>query len=187
MIEPLSLAPNYKIAVGLLSGMILGFLLVKSDLAWRDSWLEFFQLRSGRIIKTLLMAIILGSIFFFLARNAGIVHIQVRPGYFWTSLLGGAISGLGAALAGLVPITAVASFATGKIYALAALVGMLLAIPVMHWTRGILAIFVENWAVALPGASRATEFFDVANPAIWVCAIGAALLALVHYTLGSGD
>jgi len=187
MLAPLHLSANYQLACAILLGMALGFLLVKSDLAWRENFQAFLQLRSGRLLKTLLLVCVAGCLVFYFAHRYGLVNVRVRNSYFWTSLLGGAISGVGAALAGLVPLTVVTALAGGRFYALGALAGMLLAIPVMHWTRFFLTVFVRDWGIRLPDTVESAHFFSSANPALWICGIGLALLGIVHFALGDKE
>ncbi len=184
---PLSLTGNYQVVAALLFGMALGFLLVKSDLAWRESWRGFFQLQSGRMLKTLILAVVAGTALFFLARRAGMARVHVPEAWFWTSLLGGAVSGVGAALVGLVPVAALASLAGGRLYALGAFAGMLLAVPVMYYTKLGLRVFAGRWAVKLPEPVTPESFFSIANPALWICLAGAVILVVVHYSVGERE
>ncbi len=185
--EPLALTGNYRLTASILVGMAFGFLLVKSDLAWRKTTLNMLLLKDSRLIKTLLFSMAVGTTLFFFAYNLEWVHLQIRPGYFWASLIGGIITGLGLAFCCRVPITAIASLAAGRVYALWTIIGMLLAIPFVQIISGWLSSSIYNWSEPLNTHEPITKYFDVANPALSISAIALIILVFVHFTLGGED
>ncbi|QSH40152.1 YeeE/YedE thiosulfate transporter family protein [Lentisphaerota bacterium ZTH] len=185
--EPLALSGNYRLAASILVGMAFGFLLVKSDLAWRKTTLNMLLLKDGRLIKTLLFSLAVGATLFFFAYNVDLVHLKIRPGYFWASLIGGIITGLGLAFCCRVPITAIASLASGRVYALWTIIGMLLAVPFVKVISGWLSNSIYNWSEPLNAHEPITEYLNVSNPALWISAISLVVLVFVHFTLGGDE
>lgn len=182
--EPLCLTGNYKLAVAILIGMFFGFLLVKSDLAWRKNCLNMLLLKDGSLLKTLLLSITIGVTLFFFAEKVGLVNLKVRPSYFWASLIGGIICGLGIAFCCRVPLTAIVSLASGRIYVLWTIAGMLLAIPFVKLISGWLSNSIYNWSEPLKTQQQITSYFDISNTALWISGIALLLGIFVHFTLG---
>ncbi len=125
---------NYRLALAIFIGIFCGFLLVKSDLAWRKTCLNMFLLKEGRLLKTLLFSLGFGVALVYFLQYMEVITIHVRPGYFWASLIGGAISGIGMAFCFRVPITAIAALGAGRFYALWSIIGMFLAVSFVFST-----------------------------------------------------
>lgn len=88
---------------------ILGTLLLK------DMW----------IIKLMMTAIGVGTLGIYLLDLGGLAHLSIKPAYIWGVAIGGAIFGIGWALAGYCPGTCVAASGEGKKDAIFTLVGAL--------------------------------------------------------------
>ena len=99
--HPLDLPEAYKLAFSIVIGMLYGIVFCKSGLADPVAVKNALRLRNGRLIKTVLLALGLGTVLFFFARRLGLVEIQVHRAYFWGSLFGGVFSGVGLVLCGL--------------------------------------------------------------------------------------
>lgn len=179
---PLALSGDARLGAAILFGIVLGFVLIKSDLIWRKSCLDLIKLRSPRLLKTILLAIAAGVILFYFARQFGWVGEHVRPGYFWGALIGGAVSGIGFALCAMTPVTSLANLAAGRLYAVWALIGMLLAIPVVSILEHFFSAAFDR---SQPLASTAVPdtFLSIGNPVLWVAGIAVILLVLVHFCL----
>jgi uncharacterized membrane protein YedE/YeeE len=88
---------------------ILGTLLLK------DMW----------IIKLMMTAIGVGTLGIYLLDLGGLAHMSIKPAYVWGVAIGGAIFGIGWALAGYCPGTCVVGSGEGKLDAVFTLVGAL--------------------------------------------------------------
>lgn len=185
--QPLDLPATYKLAAAIVMGMAFGFVLVKSDLAWPKSIMDALRLRNGRIIKTLLLALGAGAVLFFYARQAGMVEVHVRTSYLWGSIFGGIFCGAGLVLAAMTPVTIVVNFAAGRYYAFWALVGMILAYPALNTVSHWLLKTVFRLSEPVTSPLTPMDFFAPDNPALYVAAIMAFLLLLVHFTVGDPE
>ena len=175
------LTGNYRLAVAILIGMFCGFLLVKSDLAWRKTCLNMFLLRDGRLLKTLLFSLGTGVTLVFFLQHSEVIALHVRPGYFWASLVGGIISGIGLAFCCRVPITAIAALGAGRFYALWSLIGMLLAVSFVDIISSRLSSTIYTWSKPLEAPQQTDVFMEVSNPALWVMVISLVLLVFLHF------
>jgi MFS family permease len=184
--EPLALTGNYRLAASILIGIAFGFLLVKSDMSWRKTCENMLLLKDGRLLKTLLFSMAVGCTLFFFANSHELVNIKVRPGYFWASLVGGIICGVGVALCCRVPVSAIASFASGRFYALWSIIGMLLAIPFVQVISGWLSNSIYDWSEPIETHKQVSSYFEVGNAALWISGIALLMVVVLHFMLG-GD
>ncbi len=187
MIAALTLTGNYRLAVAILMGMAFGFLLVKSDLIWRKTCLNMLLLRDGRLLKALLFSMAVGCTLFFIAQRFELVNLRVRPGYFWASLIGGIICGFGVALCCRVPITAIAALASGRVYVLWSIIGMLLAVPFVQIISGWLSNSIYNWSEPISVHESVSSYFAINNPALWIAGISLLLVLFIHFALGGDE
>jgi hypothetical protein len=185
--EPLALTGNYRMVAAIILGIFFGFILIKSDLAFRKNCLDAVLLKNGRVLKTMLISLAVGVIIFFFAERSGLVHLQVRTGYFWASLIGGILAGLGFALCARVPVSAIAGLAAGRVYVVWVIVGMLLAIPCVQFMSNLLTKSIYSWSAPIETQGSISAFFDVANPALWVAGVALLLTLLFHFTLGGDE
>ncbi|MDD3154210.1 MAG: YeeE/YedE thiosulfate transporter family protein [Victivallaceae bacterium] len=181
--HPLELGENFKIAAAILMGMIGGFLLVKANLHSRESIVNALSLKENSLFKTVLVMLILGITGAFFLRAAGGLTATVSGGYFYPSLIGGALAGLGLFLCGGTPITALAGAATGRIYFLWALIGMALAYPLVTYTRAFCSQAIASWGSELSTISPQSSYFNWSNPAFFLVALLIAMLIVVHLLL----
>lgn len=177
---------NYRLAAAIFIGIFCGFLLVKSDLAWRKTCLNMFLLKDGRLLKTLLFSLGSGVVMIYFMRDYELITLHIRPGYFWASLVGGVICGIGLALCCRVPITAIAALGAGRLYVLWCLAGMVLAVSFVDLVSGFLSSSIYSWSKPLPEPQQADRFLDAGNPALWVLLLSAAALIFVHFVF-SGE
>lgn len=185
--EPLALTGSYRMVVAILLGIFFGFLLIKSDLAFRKNCMDAILLKNGRVLKTLLISIAAGVVIFFFAERSGLVQVQVRASYFWASLIGGIIAGLGFALCARVSVTAIAGLAAGRVYVVWVLLGMLLAIPCVQFMSNVLSKSIYSWSSPIDTHAPVGSFFDVANPSFWVAGVALMMTLFLHFTLGGDD
>jgi MFS family permease len=184
--EPLALTGNYRLAVAIIVGIVFGILLIKSDLAWRKTCLDALKLKDSRLIKTFLFSIFIGTALFYFARDVEMIRAHIRPAYFWSSLIGGILCGLGLTLCGKVPVSAISSLAAGRFYTIWVIIGMLLAYPAVSFVSGFLSDTLYNWSDPIPYNENISSYFSVENPALWISGAALVLLLFVQFTLG-GD
>jgi len=178
---PLALTGNWKLAAAIVLGVLLGVILTKSELSPRKKILEGLRFNDSTLFCTFLFSIAVGAGIFYLAAQYGVVRLHVRPAFFWGALGGGVIAGLGVAVCGGVPMTAVAELASGKMVALWTLVGFLLAIPVVrtvgHWIDNLLS----GWSKPLAGG------LPVSAALCWTVLLCLGLALLLQFVLGGAE
>lgn len=179
--QPLALNGNSGLGVAIILGIILGFTLVKADFTWEKSCVRFFTLKSGRLIKTALMTVAFAAVGFYFAAKYGIVHITAVPTYLYSAILGGIISGIGFAAAGIMPASAIASLGAGRIYLVWTILGMIIAVPVKRIFEKIVAPPWE-WGRAMPEPALAQEAFGLTN-LVWIIAVGAVVVITIVQVL----
>ena len=174
--HPLSLDGNWRLVAGIVLGMVFGFLIVKSGIVWRKTLMGQLFLKNMRFIKTFMVSIAVGAVLFLFCAKWGLVTPQFRPMYFWGAVTGGLLTAGGIALCGQIPASAVASIATGRLYTLWALAGMLLALPVVKVVSGWLSESVYKWPAPFSTDPTLTAYFG-AESTFWIAGI-ALFLAL---------
>ena len=107
-----------QIYLGLIYGLVFGFLLQKGGLAEYDVIIGQLLLTDFTVVKVMLSAILVGMAGVFIMRWAGIIHLQIKPGSIGSTVLGGVIFGVGFAILGYCPGTAAAAFGSGAMDAL---------------------------------------------------------------------
>ena len=177
---------NYRLAAAIFIGIFCGFLLVKSDLSWRKTCLNMFLLKDGRLLKTLLFSLGFGVALVYFLQNMEVITTHVRPGYFWASLIGGAISGIGLAFCFRVPITAIAALGAGRLYALWSIIGMFLAISFVDVISSMLSSSIYSWSRPIDAPQQADTFLSADNPALWVVLLSLISLVFLHFAFNDG-
>ncbi len=181
--EPLALTGNWKLAAAIILGLLVGCWLIRSDLAWREKVQESFLLKNSLWLKTFLFSIAIGALIFYCGRWAGLERLHVRPAYLWGAICGGLLAGTGVAICGKVPITAVASLATGKVFSVWVILGFLAAFPVVKLISGMLSKTIYNWTKPI-GNERIFNNISTLNTAmVWTVSICLLLTLFLQFTL----
>ncbi len=168
--HPLALDGNWRLVAGILLGIVFGFLLVKSKVAWRKTLIDQLFLKNTYFIKMFLVSVSVGSILFFFCAKWGLVNPQFRAVYFWGAAIGGLLTAIGLALCGQIPSSTVASLASGRLYAIWVLAGMLLAIPVVHVVSDGLAKTLSKWPVPFQEETL-QDLFSSPQICFWIAGI----------------
>ena len=117
--------PISKLALGLLTGFLFGFLLQKGHVSKYTVIVGQFLLRDFTVLKTMLTAIVVGGIGIYSFLAFGAVSLHIKPAQLAAVSLGGLIFGVGMVVLGYCPGTGVAAAAEGRRDAIAGLAGML--------------------------------------------------------------
>lgn len=184
---PLHLDGNAKMIAAALLGFITGFALLKCDLIWRRSVFGVFLLKDGRLIKTILLYLLLGTMGFFMLRRMGIVEVHVVEGYFWSSVMGGLLGGVGMVFCGFTPATSLAALSCGRLYVIWTIIGMILAVPCVKYANSFLSRTIYSWGDRMLMTEQPMRFLVLNNPAFYIVAISAFLIFLVHFTIGDKE
>ncbi|MCA1245947.1 YeeE/YedE thiosulfate transporter family protein [Massilia sp. MS-15] len=114
-----------QLVLGLLFGIVFGFLLQKGGVAKYDVLLGALLLTDFTVMKIMLSAILVGMIGIFGMHALGLVKLQLKPTKYAANVIGGLIFGAGFALIGYCPGTGAAALGQGNLDAVAGIAGLL--------------------------------------------------------------
>lgn len=185
--EPLGLTGTPGLIASAILGIMIGFILVKSAIAFRKTVLDQFELRDGTFFQTIFASLAIGVIAAHFAIELGIIRVSISPMPFWAAEIGGMICALGLALCGQFPSATIASFGAGRIYALWALAGMLFAIPFTYMVKDFLSSTIYTWSV--PFVCKDTLPEQIGNPYfyLWAAGMSAILCLFFQFMPGAGE
>jgi len=115
-----------QLVLGLLFGLVFGFLLQKGGVAKYHILVGALLLEDFTVIKVMLTAIVVGSIGIFSLHGLGLVKLHVKTTRYAANVLGGIIFGVGFALLGYCPGTGAAALGQGNWDAFAGVLGLIL-------------------------------------------------------------
>jgi len=161
--QPLALTGTYATIAAIIFGALLGFILIRSELAWRKTFIDQFSMKNSQLFKTLFFSMAVGVMLFYALKLAGVVHLNIRANFFWGSALGGMICAAGAVFCGQVPSTAVASMGAGRIYAIWVFAGMMIALPFVQLISKFMTQTIYQWPKPANYAERLDQCFTGSN------------------------
>ena len=115
-----------QLVLGLIFGVIFGFLLQKGGVAKYHILLGVLLLEDFTVVKVMLTAIIVGCIGIFALYALGLVKLHVKPTRYAANIIGGLIFGVGFGLMGYCPGTGAAALGQGNWDAIAGIAGLML-------------------------------------------------------------
>jgi hypothetical protein len=118
--------PIWKLALGLLTGMIFGLLLQKGRVAKFHVIVNQFLFRDWTVVKIMGTAIVVGSIGIYGLLPTGEVSLHIKPLVWFGIVVGGICFGVGMAIFGYCPGTSVAACGEGRRDAMVGVVGLFL-------------------------------------------------------------
>lgn len=111
--------------IGLITGILFGFLLQKGEVLRFEKQVGFMLLKDMTIIKFMSSAVLVGMVGIYAFSNAGIIALSLKTTHVAAIVVGGLLFGVGWAIAGYCPGTSVGALAEGRIHAAWAILGML--------------------------------------------------------------
>lgn len=123
--EPGETTPAQQLALGLLFGLVFGFLLQKGGVAKYHVLMGVLLLEDFTVIKVMLSAIVVGMVGIFSLYAMGLVKLHVKPTRYAANVIGGLIFGVGFALLGYCPGTGAAAVGQGNFDAVAGVLGLM--------------------------------------------------------------
>jgi hypothetical protein len=163
-----------QLALGLLFGVIFGFLLQKGGVGKYEVLIGVLLLRDFTVIKVMMSAVIVGMLGIYALNVAGLVKLHVKPTRYAANTLGGLLFGAGFALAAYCPGTSAAALGQGNFDALAVMLGLMAGSYVFAEASGWIGRNVNRWGDR--GELTLARLVGV-RPALFV-PVMAALLAL---------
>jgi len=115
-----------QLVLGLLFGLIFGFLLQKGGVAKYHILLGVLLLEDFTVVKVMMTAIIVGSIGVFSLYGLGLVKLHVKSTRYAANIIGGLVFGIGFAMIGYCPGTGAAALGQGNWDAIAGIAGLML-------------------------------------------------------------
>ncbi|MCA9168673.1 MAG: YeeE/YedE family protein [Planctomycetales bacterium] len=120
MFEPMS-----RLALGLFTGFLFGFLLQKGQVTKYRTIVGQFLLKDFTMLKVMLTAVIVGGFGVYALNSMELTALHIKPLVMGGIVMGGVIFGVGMAVLGYCPGTGVAALAEGKRDAIFGVLGML--------------------------------------------------------------
>ncbi len=127
MSAPLQLSDTANLIGALVLGISFGFFLERGGLGNPHRLTGVFYLTDFAVPKAMFTAIVVAATGVCLLTDLNVLDmdaVYIIPTFFWPQLVGGALFGIGYILSGYCPGTAVAGLASGRLDALAAMVGI---------------------------------------------------------------
>jgi uncharacterized membrane protein YedE/YeeE len=127
MIGSFELSTTVSLGLALLFGYFFGLFLERGGLGDPHKLTGVFYLTDFTVPKVMFTAIIVASTGLYLLSDLHVLDLErvwIIPTYFWPQLVGGALFGIGFAVSGYCPGTAVAGFGAGRLDALAMMLGI---------------------------------------------------------------
>ena len=118
-------SPNRQLVLGILFGVVFGFLLQKGGVAKFHVLIGQLLLTDYTVVKVMLSAVVVGAIGIHFMHRAGIVEMHIKPTRYASNIIGGLLFGAGFAFSGYCPGTGAAALGQGNYDALAMIVGMI--------------------------------------------------------------
>ncbi len=118
---------NLQLALGLLIGIVFGFLLQKGGVTDYNVIIGQLLLTDFTVVKIMLAASITGMLGVHLLRSLGLAQLHPKPGSIGASVIGGLLFGIGFGILGYCPGTVAGAVGQGSLDALfGGVVGMLI-------------------------------------------------------------
>lgn len=165
------------ILMGGITGFLFGFLLQKGGLTRFNVIVGQFLLKDFTVLKTMMTAIIVGSIGIYGMRALGLdIGLHVKTTALLGNALGGLIFGVGMVVLGYCPGTAVAAIGEGSKHALPGVLGMIvgagLFAEIYPWIKTNILVVGNLGKVTLP---------DVTGFSPWWFIISLLIVAIVGF------
>ncbi len=113
------------LVIGLITGVLFGFLLQKARVLRYDKQLGALRLQDMTIVKFMLSAVIVGMIGLHLLSDLGLIALSIKGAVLGANVIGGLIFGIGWGLVGYCPGTSLGALGEGRWDALWGILGML--------------------------------------------------------------
>lgn len=168
-----------KMALGLLTGVLFGFILQKSRAAKHSVIVGQLVLRDWTVTKIMGSAVAVGSVGVYAVVALGVTSLEVKPAQLGGVLFGAVLFGVGMAVLGYCPGTTVVAMGEGRRDAIAGFGGMLVGAAAFvigfseleHVQKGL-----ADWGeVTLADVTRTSAW-------LWIAAISGAAIAAFVWT-----
>ncbi len=167
--------PAWKLILGLLSGVVFGFLLQKGRVTKYEVIVGQFLGRDFTVVRIMATAVIVGSIGIYALLPSGSVALHIKPALWSGILVGGTIFGVGMAVLGYCPGTDVVACGEGRKDAYVGVVGMIVGAAIYVYFFSKLSLL----AGAMGDCGKLTfPQLTGTSPWMWIIPIAAFLITL---------
>lgn len=164
--------------LGLVTGLAFGFLLQKGRVLRYEKQVGAMLFTDMTIFKFMLSAIIVGMFGILLMADMGIISLSPKAMNVGGVVIGGALFGIGWAVMGFCPGTAVGAIGEGRWHAIFALIGMLLGAAIYAEIFPAVNDSILSWANF--GNIRLPEVIGVNQ---WIVAVIFTVVCLALFRL----
>jgi uncharacterized membrane protein YedE/YeeE len=112
---PLEVTGTVRLALGLVTGILFGFILQKAQVTKYEKIVGFFRLTDLTVLKVLLAGILSGMVGVYALHDLGLANLHIKPTLIGANILGGLIFGVGMLLLGFCPGTCAAASGEGRL------------------------------------------------------------------------
>jgi len=134
-----------QLVLGLLFGVVFGFLLQKGGVAKYHVLIGMLLLEDFTVAKVMLSAIVVGMLGVFTLHALGLAELHIKPTRYAANILGGLLFGVGFALIGYCPGTGAAALGQGNYDAIPGIIGLLAGSYLYAEFSAKLGKTVERW------------------------------------------
>lgn len=156
--------------LGLITGVLFGFLLQKGRVLRFDKQIGALLLQDMTIFKFMLSAILVGMIGILLLSNMDMITLSHKPMNVGAVVLGGALFGAGWAIMGFCPGTSLGALGEGRWHAVFAILGMVAGAALYAELYPFFQSTVLAWKdfgkIGLSGALGVSQWYIV--PVFWL-------------------
>lgn len=155
-----------QLLLGLGTGFAFGFLLQKGGVTDYNVIINQLLLKDFTVVKVMLTAVIVGMVGVRVIIDRGLATLHLKSGSWVMNVMGGLIFGIGFALLGYCPGTAMGAAGQGSLDALAGIVGIGLGAALFAALFPALKDTIEKGsfgALALPELLKAGPWFVIAH------------------------
>lgn len=159
--------------LGLITGIIFGFLLQKGRVLRFDKQVGAMLLRDMTIFKFMLSSILVGMVGINILSDLGIITLGHKPMNVGAVIIGGALFGAGWAVMGFCPGTSIGALGEGRWHAVFAIMGMVVGAAVYAELYPFFKSTVLAWKdfgkIGLPEITGMSKWGII--PLFWVAVI----------------
>lgn len=165
------------ITLGLLTGLVFGFLLQRGGVTQYNTIVNQFRFQDFTVLKTMLTAIVVGAIGVYAMLQLGwIKGLHVKGAEVIMNAAGGAVFGIGMVLLGYCPGTALAAIGQGSRDAIVGVLGAIVGAGAYAEVYPLLARTLEPI-----GKLGKVTFADVTHASPWWFIAGLAVVSVILF------
>jgi uncharacterized protein len=139
------IAPKDKLLLGLVFGLIFGFLLQKGGVGKYHVLIGQLLLQDYTVVKVMMSAVFVGMLGIHFMHRLGLVQLHIKPTRYAANIIGGLLFGVGFALAAYCPGTGAAALGQGNYDAIAMMIGMVGGSFLFAQSSAWISKHIEPW------------------------------------------